>query len=420
MCGIAGFVGDGDVKVLTRMIEKLRYRGPDDLGVWHEGNIGLAHSRLSIIDLSKRGHQPMHSIDGKIIITFNGEIYNFRELKTKLEQKGKIFKSQSDTEVIIQLYEVYGEESFEKLEGMFAFGLYDKKEEKFMLVRDRMGEKPLYWTIENDTLIFASEVKAILEYSNSSKKINPQSIISYLSHDSVLTPKSIYSNINKLEPATYAVYKNKKIRKNKYWNPPQKISNNKSFSEISESLDNALEKSVRDRLVADVPVGVFLSGGLDSSIIAYYATKNSNKPVHTFSLGFHEKSYDESKYARECANFLGTEHHEKIVSADEVRDALHTVVKKFDEPIADPAILPNYLLSSFAKERVKVALGGDGGDELFAGYQTFTADKLLNSYQMLPEVVRKNLIEPLVNSLPVYTWGKYDSSICSSSMACKF
>jgi asparagine synthase (glutamine-hydrolysing) len=400
MCGIAGFVGEGDKETLAGMIRTIAYRGPDDTGIWHEGNVGLAHARLSIIDLSPLGHQPMHSTDGTVSIVFNGEIYNFQALRAELESKGRIFKSRSDTEVIIQMYESFGDDAFARLEGMFAFGLYDKNIDTLFLVRDRFGEKPLYWAHQNGVFIFASEPKALFGHKKISKQINPHAIDSYLTYDAILTPGSIFKGVHKVEAATILSYTKGRITKRAYWSP-ESTPLNSSFGESVSALDTAFSKSVSAQLVADVPVGVFLSGGLDSSIIAYYAQKQAKNPIHTFAIGFEDASYDESPYAREVARSLGTVHHERIVSADEMREALDLISQRVDEPIADPAIVPNYLLAHFAREQVKVALGGDGGDELFGGYQTFTAERLLSWYTALPAVVRKKIIEPLVERLPV-------------------
>lgn len=399
MCGIAGFIGKGDDGALQRMNSALAHRGPDDQGSWMEGGVGLAHRRLSIVDLSSAGHQPMHSANA--VIVFNGEIYNFRELKKDLRDRGVAFKSESDTEVILELFEKYREETFEKLQGMFALALYDKRTETLFLVRDRMGEKPLYYATQDGGLVFASEPKALFAHGAVSKSLNPEAIGTYLTYDAVLTPQSIYSGISKVPAATYIAYKDGRVTAYTYWHPPTTINTKITFDEAKEILDQLFEKSVSSQMVADVPVGIFLSGGLDSSLVAYYAKRDRHEPVHTFSLGFEDRSYDESSYAKEVAAMLGTEHHERITTAAEIRDALSAIIPKLDEPIADPAILPNYLLSCFARERVTVALGGDGGDELFAGYQTFTAEKFLRSYQLLPQSVRKSIVEPLVAALPV-------------------
>ncbi len=401
MCGIAGFVGEGDSQTLLGMIETLAHRGPDDRGVWQGVGVGLAHARLAVVDLSPGGHQPMHSKDGLVSVVFNGEIYNYKELRQELEAKGKIFSTQSDTEVIVHMYEAFGEASFEQLKGMYAFGLYDTKKESLFLVRDRMGEKPLYFSVKEGTLVFASEPKALFAHPLIQKNIHQEGIISYLTHDAALTPMSVFAGVQKLEPATYAMYAKGVLAKKTYWHPPTQEDAQAVFANTLNKLDEVFKRSVSSQMVADVPVGVFLSGGLDSSLIAYYAKQVSAQPVHTFSLGFTERSYDESSYALRVAKHLGTVHHERMVTAAQVRDALHTVIDTLDEPIADPALLPNYLLAQFAREHVTVALGGDGGDELFLGYPTFKAERWLSWYKKLPAFVRQYLVEPLVRALPV-------------------
>jgi len=401
MCGIAGFIGEGDSQTLLGMIETLAHRGPDDRGVWHTSGVGMAHARLAIVDLSPGGHQPMHSKDASVSIVFNGEIYNYKELRQELETRGRVFRTQSDTEVIVQMYEEFGEASFAQLKGMYAFGLYDTTRESLFLVRDRMGEKPLYWSHVGKTLVFASEPKALFVHPLVTPAVDMAGVISYLTYDASLTPVSIFSGVQKLEPATYAVYTKGVVVKKTYWHPPTEQDAGAVFANTLNNLNEAFARSVSSQMVADVPVGVFLSGGLDSSLIAYYAQQASAQPVHTFSLGFTERSYDESSYAHKVAKHLGTVHHERIVTAQQVQSALRVLVDKLDEPIADPALLPNYLLAQFAREHVTVALGGDGGDELFLGYPTFKAEQWLGWYKKLPAFVRGYVVEPLVRALPV-------------------
>lgn len=335
------------------------------------------------------------------MITFNGEIYNYRELRAELLSSGCVFKSTSDTEVIIRMYERYGEESFARLHGMFAFALYDQKREVAYLTRDRFGEKPLYWALVSGTLLFASEPKALFKHPLVKKEIDPQGVISYFTYDAALSPQTMFKDIHKLDAATCLAFKDGEIATRRYWHPPQKIPSDQTFLGALSTLDDLFEKSVSSQMVADVPVGVFLSGGLDSSIIAYYAQHAASQKVKTFSLGFQNSSYDESAYARSVAQALGTDHHERILSADDLRSALFSIVDTLDEPIADPALLPNYLLAQFAREHVTVALGGDGGDEFFAGYQTFDAEHLLKNYNRMPSAVRHGVIQPLVALLPV-------------------
>jgi len=400
MCGIAGFIGSGEKSDAERMIAALKHRGPDYQGVFFEEGIGLAHARLSILDLSEAGNQPMFDKTKKLAITFNGEIYNFRELKRELEDLGYSFRSSSDTEVILNLYKEFGERCFERLNGMFAIGLYDFTEKKLILVRDRMGQKPLYWGEFDGSFIFASELKAVKAHPSFQEELDLNSLSKYLSFEYVPSPYTIYKNLKKLEPATYLVFQHGKIRKEIYW----KLNFDSldiPFKTAKNYLYEHLDVSVKRRMVSDVPLGVFLSGGLDSSAIAYFAQKNSNTPVNTFSIGFEDESFDESKYAQKVADYLGTNHHNKILSAQDVLDFIPHIADILDEPLADASIIPTYLLSRFAKNELTVALGGDGGDELFAGYPTFQADILARYYKKIPKQIRQKFIEKTVNNLSV-------------------
>ncbi len=400
MCGIAGFVGEGSEKVLRDMAETVRHRGPDDLGVYHSGTVGLAHTRLSILDLSARGHQPMWNDRGDIAVIFNGEIYNFKELKEEFRLAEKYrFQSETDTEVVLHLYEELGERCFEKFDGMFAIALYDTRSGKLLLARDRMGEKPLYWGVCGETFVFGSELNTVLAHPSVTRKLSHTALAQYLVREYVPTPHSIFENIFKLEPAHYLTYQNGSVTKKSFWHIPGTPAR-LSLKEAVTGLNAVLEKSVRERLVADVPVGVFLSGGVDSSTVAYYAQKASGGKAKTFSIGFDEASYDESVYAKQVAGFLSTDHHHKKVSAQDSLAAIHELASVTGEPHADPSILPTLLLSKFARGEVTVALGGDGGDELLAGYPTFQADKLVASYNRLPLFLRRNILEPLINALP--------------------
>ncbi|HCI04378.1 TPA: asparagine synthase (glutamine-hydrolyzing) [Patescibacteria group bacterium] len=398
MCGIAGYVGKGNREDLENMISAIKHRGPDNDGVFLVGNVGLAHARLSIIDLSEWGRQPMFNNDKTIGIVFNGEIYNFEELRNELVRIGYKFKSNTDTEMIIYLYEKFGESCFEKLNGMFAIGLYDFRLRKLILARDKMGKKPLYWGIFGNTLIFGSELKAIMGHRVFKKELNLEAVNKYLTYEYVPTPHSIFKNIYKLEPASYLVYQNKEIKKTKFW----EIEFNDSDISLDEAiarLDEKINESVRLRMVSDVPLGVFLSGGLDSSTIAYYAQKNSSRKIKTFSVSFEEKSFDESKYAQKVSDILGTEHHNQLLTANNLIETISTT-DLIDEPIGDASIVPTYLLSKHARNYVIVALGGDGGDELFAGYPTFQAGVLADIYEKIPALVRKNFLEKIIHKIP--------------------
>lgn len=397
MCGIAGYYGEGNNIILDKMIDSVSYRGPDDRGVFTEGNIGLAHRRLSIVDLSPNGHQPMSNGDGTVWIVFNGEIYNHKTLRSELEKK-YIFKSNSDTEVIIHLYEEIGEEVFSRIQGMFSIALYDKKKKKLYLARDRMGKKPLYWSVSSTGLIFGSELKVLLNHPAFKKDIDMESLNRYFAYEYIPTPHSIFKNTYKLEPGYFLSWDGISIKKTIFWEPTFLPKQN-NFDNSLKELDSKLFQSVKDRLVADVPVGVFLSGGLDSSTIAYYA-KRAGQKVKTFSIGFEEASFDESSYAREVAHHLGTEHYEKILSIDDGIKIVSKIGECLDEPMADSSILPTYLLSQFTREYVTVVLGGDGGDELFCGYDTFLAHRLAWIYEKIPKSIRNKIIEPVVRRLP--------------------
>lgn len=402
MCGIAGFAGEGNRQVLEKMAQALAHRGPDDSGTFFAHAVGFAHTRLSVIDLSPFGHQPMESASGSTVIIFNGEIYNFKELRAEIERIGKYtFLSNSDTEVILALYEEIGEEVFSRLDGMFAIALYDKKEEKVFLVRDRLGKKPLYWGMVRNTLLFGSEIKALMCHDSWKGDIDLESLNSYIACEYVPTPQSIFKGIYKLQPASYLVWRNSQVEKIVEFWKPEKSQRHPSLEEAANKLDVLLEKSVTERLIADVPLGIFLSGGLDSSTVAYYAKQGSTSKVQTFSVGFENQSFDESHKALEVARFLGTDHHTEIFSVRQSLELIPKIFSLLDEPLADPSILPTHLLSLFTRKHVTVALGGDGADELFAGYQTFQAEALFKQYQKLPNILKRNILEPLIKKIPV-------------------
>lgn len=383
MCGIAGYVGQGSREVLERMTNALSHRGPDDAGFFVDRQWGLGHRRLSILDLSPSGHQPMLSPDGNVVIVFNGEIYNFQQLKNELLEKGHTFRGSSDTEVILALYAEHGLDCFRKMNGMFAIGLFDKKRERLILARDRLGKKPLYWTHAKGTLVFGSELKALLTHELVQKEIDLLSLNKYLAYDYVPTPHTILKGVFKLEPGSYLVYEKSQVQKTNFWDITfgnREISNsNRTLSALLTEMDERLSDAVKSRLIADVPVGIFLSGGLDSSTIAYYAQKASQQKIKTFSMGFAEKSFDESRYARRVAERIGSDHYEHILSAGECLDVISALPKYLDEPVADYSFIPTFLLSRFTRCHVTVALGGDGGDELFFGYPTFQAERLVRA-----------------------------------------
>jgi len=408
MCGIYGYVssrGGIQPEILRRMGDTLRHRGPDDEGecIQHseELAVALGHKRLSIIDLTSAAKQPISDEDGKIWLTYNGEIYNFRELRSELAAKGHTFKSTSDGEVIVHLYEEMGAACLERLKGMFAFALWDETQQSLFLARDRIGKKPLHYAIYDGGIAFASEIKALLKHPKVVKEIDLSALNKYLTFEYVPAPATIFKSIKKLEPGHYLSYQNGKSEIKKYWDIPlaDYPIGFKTEDEYAEELRDILERAVRSRLVADVPVGVFLSGGIDSGVIAALAAKADRK-IECFSIGFDEPSFDESSHAKSIAKALGLNHRLKIFNTREMLDNLDELPNFLDEPLADASILPSYLLSKVASERLKVALSGDGGDELFAGYPTYQAHRIITYYDLLPETL-KNSVKALAAWLPV-------------------
>lgn len=384
MCGIAGLIG-GDEKTIREMTSSLSHRGPDDEGFLQSGPIWLGHRRLSIIDLDG-GHQPMMSSDGKIAVVFNGEIYNFKELRKELEYKYR-FGTVSDTEVIVHGYEEWGDKVFERLTGMFAIAIWDGRTDELFIARDRMGEKPLYYFSDGHFFTFASELKALLKNNGVPREIDNESLVRYLVFGHVPSPYTIFKNIRKLNAGEQLRWNNGHIVIRRYWSirfdPVRPVLRR----EIENELERRLNEAVRQAMVADVPVGVFLSGGLDSSLVAYFA-KKYEPDLKTFSIGFRERSFDESPYAAIAARHLKTDHFSKIVSSDDVIRLAPQMANFTDEPFADVSILPTFLLCQFAQNEIKVALGGDGGDEIFAGYQTFIAEKIWKSMRPLLPAAR--------------------------------
>jgi len=412
MCGIAGFltlkVSDiPDYEILRRMREILAHRGPDDLGEYirpldDQGPfVFFGHRRLSIIDLSG-GHQPLSNEDETVWVIFNGEIYNFKELRSELKILGHQFKTSSDTEVIAHAYEEYGEECFQRFNGMFAIGIWDELNHRLILARDRLGKKPLYYASMNETFLFASELKAILAYPHFSRKIAPLSLMKYLFYEFIPCPHTIFNDARKLPPASYLIWERKRVEVKEYWSPfnLEGIENNLTEKEAEYRMLELLKNSVKRRLISDVPLGVFLSGGIDSSAIAALAQKEAPGKVKTFSIGFEDPSFDESKYASLVSQFLGTEHFEQRMTPKDLLDIVPNLPDILDEPMADASILPTYLLSKFTRQYVTVALGGDGGDELFAGYPTYLAHKFARQYELFLGKLHP-VIQFLGNLLPV-------------------
>lgn len=410
MCGIAGWINlenkssqNHSEAVLHSMCERMKHRGPDSEGLWLENEIALGMRRLSVIDLHT-GEQPVYSEDKSIVVMMNGELYNFREVRADLEKRGHKFETQTDTEILPHLYEEYGEAMLEHINGMFAFALWDKRKKKLLVARDKFGEKPLYYGVFEGKLIFASELKVLLENPSVKGEIDLDSLRQFLSFDYVPAPNSIFQGISKLPAAHFLSVENGEIKTRRYWNLTwEKSATNLSLSDSAEELRELLADAVRMRLVADVPLGILLSGGIDSSTVAAFATQFSTEKVKTFSIGFEEDSFDESKYARQVAKHLDTEHYEDILSVEKAADLISEIGLWLDEPMSDGSLIPTFLLSRFVRKYVTVALGGDGGDEIFAGYPMYFAHKVAKAYNTVPSFLRNGLIEPVVNSLPVST-----------------
>lgn len=398
MCGIAGYCGESrETEKLQKMTEAISRRGPDDVGFYESTGIGFGFRRLSIIDLSS-GHQPMSNEDETVWVMLNGEIYDYQIVRENLVSLGHKFRTGSDTEIIVHGYEEWGEKIFEKIDGMFAIAIWDYKQSKLLLARDRMGKKPLYWTIQDDTLWFASELKSFINAEVISKELNNQAIYDYFRLDYVPTPKTIFKNVWKLEPATFLSYKNNTVTKSKFWSPEKVNLENLTEEEVLEKIKKEIDIAVKKRLVSDVPVGLFLSGGLDSTIIAESASRQKNG-LEAFTLGFEDTSYDETINARKIAKAFNLEHRVEVLSEKNALDMLSEAVQVFDEPLADPSILPQLLLSKFTKENVTVALSGDGGDELLLGYQHIKAHIFIEKILFLGSRILK-LISRLLNLIP--------------------
>jgi asparagine synthase (glutamine-hydrolysing) len=401
MCGICGVVASErewapDPEAVARMSARLVHRGPDDEGLYREGPVALAARRLSIIDLAG-GHQPIANEDGSAVVVQNGEIYNYRELKRELEAKGHRFGSDCDTEVLVHLYEEEGERFVERLRGMFAIAIWDERRRRLLLARDRFGIKPLYYRHRDGGLSFASELKAMLEQPGFSREIDPQAVAAYLAFNSIPAPLTIFAEARKLPPGHLLSWEAGEIAIRRYARPGPVAADQVargSEAEMAGELREVLDDSIRAHLVADVPVGVLLSGGVDSGGIAALASAHASEPVRTFSIGFEESGFDELDRARLVARRYGTDHHELILRPDAV-DLLPKLVEAFDEPFGDSSALPTYLVSELAAGHVKVALSGEGGDELFGGYYTYVADLLARRVGRLAA-----LAQPLAEALP--------------------
>ncbi len=409
MCGICGIVSLNpaqpvDRGVLEKMTQTMIPRGPDDQGIYHDTSIGLGVRRLSIIDLSG-GHQPIANEDKTLWIVFNGEIYNYRELRVYLQKRGHIFATQSDTEVILHLYEEFKEECVQHLNGIFAFAIWDALRRELVIGRDRMGIKPLYYAEVAGQLIFGSEMKVLLAHPAVERDIDLIALNEYLTFEYVPTPRTILRGIYRLEAGHILRYSPQGLDRQPYWNLSMTRSESHppvNWRDYAALLYQTLQTSVKQELVSDVPVGVLLSGGLDSSTVAALMVEAYPGTVDSFSIGFEEASFDESNYARQVAQHLGTHHHELILTSKMAAQMVPSITDFLDEPFGDSSLIPTYLLSKFARQHVKVVLGGDGGDELFAGYPTLVAHRIIEYYErIVPWAVRSSIAPLLLNSMPV-------------------
>jgi asparagine synthase (glutamine-hydrolysing) len=409
VCGICGFVYerrpdyDGQ-RVLESMADVIRHRGPDDHGFHIEGPVHLGHRRLSIIDLSG-GKQPLGNEDGKVTVVFNGEIYNFQDLKDDLLEKGHTFATNTDTEVLVHLWEEVGTELPSHLNGMFSFAIWDSHKQTLFCARDRMGQKPFYWTHNADAFVFGSELKCLLQHPKVARRLDPASVGKYMLFDAVPSPGSILDGVHKLEPGTWLLYGDGKVHLGRYWDItfPNRRQKAPSLADATAELHERMRRSVSRRMLADVPLGVFLSGGIDSSAVtALMCDLVGPANVKSFSVGFTNASFDESEYASMVARHFGTQHHTERLEPSTMMDLLPGILSRLDEPLADNSLIPTYFLSRFTRKRVTVALGGDGGDELCLGYPTFQAHKVARWYGLLPAFLR-GAIARLVEALPVST-----------------
>jgi len=402
MCGIAGgilFNGQPfDRAVLQKMTDVINHRGPDDNGIYTNSFVGLGFRRLSIIDLSPSGHQPMSADNENLWITFNGEIYNFERLRSDLEAEGIAFKSNSDTEVILQLYLKYGTDCFARLRGMFGIAIWDAKRQTLTLARDRVGKKPLYYYKDQEKLLFASELKSIYQYPGVDYTINEAALAEFFSYGFIASPRTIYQSVSKLEPGCFLVIDaSGNIHQDHYWKfvPPDKPLV-RSFEEAKQLVFDKVDESIKLRMRSDVPIGAFLSGGIDSTIVVARMAEHAGKPIKTFTVGFKDKAFDESEYAALVAKRYNTEHHLEIIDPD-YASLIEDILCNFDEPFGDSSALPTHVVSKMISKHVTVALSGDGGDEAFGGYEIYQEILASKKFNYVPAPVRKmaGLLDPV-------------------------
>ena len=411
MCGIAGYWGPLSSERVAWMTRLLAHRGPDAEGIWTSPTspMSLGNRRLKILDLSAMGHQPMTTSDGRFCLTYNGELYNHQELRVALEHKGYSFRSSSDTEVVLHALAAWGLEALTRLNGIYGFGLWDETTKRLLLVRDRLGVKPVYYAQQGDTLCFASEIKAILGSGSVQPKINREALESYLRLLWVPDPETLFDGVQKLEPGTSLLWDGERAKIQRYWDVPN-AETDMPLDEAKERVQGALDSAVRRQLQSDVPVGAFLSGGIDSTAIVGLATQSNVKEVRTYTVRFRsedrveEGAVDDSKYSRLVADWAGV-HHEEIVIAPDAATLLPRVVRHLEDPVADPAALNTLLICEAARSSSTVLLSGSGADELFGGYRKYPATVFASTYQRIPRIIRENLIGPAARHLPVLVGG---------------
>jgi asparagine synthase (glutamine-hydrolysing) len=403
MCGITGFINNSNEKadrgILERMNRAILHRGPDEDGFYVYDNVGLAMRRLSIIDLAG-GQQPIYNTDRTKWIVYNGEVYNYRELRQGLLERGRELYTSSDTEAVVQLYDEFGADSLLHLRGMFAFAIWDETDKSLFLARDRVGKKPLLYSLLPDGgIVFGSEFTALLEHPGISREVDFEALDSYMSYLCVPAPMTAFKHIRKLEPGHWLRWKDGEIETRRYWQPDFSKKIKISEEEAIEETTRILRESTRLRMISEVPLGAFLSGGVDSSAVVALMAQESSQPVKTFSIGFEEQDYSELKYAKKVAEHVGAEYNEFVVKPNAI-DILPTLVEHYGEPFADPSAIPTYYVARETRRYVTVALNGDGGDESFVGYERHVAMRFANTYKRLPLTLRRSLIEPALSSVP--------------------
>ncbi len=403
MCGIAGFfrtcAPDADQVILKNMGNAIRHRGPDSGGEFLDEKVGLAHRRLSIIDLSSQGNQPMFSANRRHVIVFNGEVYNFLELRAELEEEGETFYTRTDTEVLLKLYQKYGTTCLDKINGMFAFAIWDIDQKILFLARDRIGKKPLYYYHGGgDRLAFASEIKSLLQIQGLSFEVDPTAIVDFLKYHYIPSPKTVFRNVYKLPPGHFLLLHAGGLPKvNEYWDIDFGTHANCRFEEAQDKLLDLLQQSTTSRMIADVPLGAFLSGGVDSSAVVALMAKVSHEPVRTCTIGFDDKRHDESPFAREIATLFATDHKDYRVVTN-LQDTVALLPRFFDEPFADSSAVPTYHVSRLARQAVTVALAGDGGDESFAGYDKYAVE-------LKEDLARRLIPRPILSAAHTFSRG---------------